>query len=62
MELVIQVTIKNVYGEERIYPACPRAEAFAALLGQKTLTRSDIVGIKRIGFTVTVVPAGPVTL
>lgn len=51
----IQVTIKTVYGNETIYPACKKAEAFAKMLGQRTLTRTNIASIKEIGFEVEVV-------
>lgn len=53
--MCIQVTIKQVYGNDAIYPACDKSKAFAALLNQKTLTARDIEMIKRIGFTVEVV-------
>lgn len=53
----IQVTIKNVYGEERIYPACHTSHLLAELLNQRTLTRKNIDVIKSMGFTVNVEPA-----
>lgn len=53
----IQVTIKQVYGNELIYPACPKAHTFATMLGQSTLTRRDIASIKALGFTVNVTPS-----
>ena len=34
----IKVQIRNVYGNETVYPACPDAVKFAALCGTKTLT------------------------
>lgn len=52
MDLKIQVTIKNVFGNETIYPFCERAKTFAALVGQKTLTRRDLDMIKRLGFSI----------
>jgi hypothetical protein len=51
----IQVTIKNVYGNETIYPACDKAKLFASMLGQKTLTRADISRIKQLGFEIEVI-------
>lgn len=51
----IQVSIKNVYGNETIYPMCEKSKAFARMLGQKTLTFSDIQHIKEIGFEVQIV-------
>lgn len=52
---IIKVTLRNVYGEEKIYPACTQAEAFAEIANQKTLTYSQIEIIKRMGFTVEIV-------
>ncbi len=51
----IKVTIKTVYGVEKIYPADRKAELFAELVGQKTLTREDIGHIKALGYAVQVV-------
>lgn len=53
----IQVEIKNVYGNEAIYPICDKGKTFASMVGQKTLTRRDIDHIKELGFTVEVVQA-----
>lgn len=53
-QLVIWVTIKNVYGNERIYPACEKAELFARLTESKTLTDRAIGRIKDLGYTVEV--------
>ena len=50
----IYVTIKNVYGNDLIYPACDDSNVFAELIGQKTLTTSDIRKIKAIGYEVEV--------
>lgn len=58
----IEVTIKNVFGNEKIYPACPDAEIFCKLIGQKTLTERDINLIKQLGYTVNVTAAHPQTL
>lgn len=53
----IQVTIKNVYGNDTIYPVCPTAKKLAELAKQKTLTSREINLIKSLGYTVEVVPA-----
>lgn len=60
--MVIQVQIKNVYGEERIYPVSPEAKVFAEMLGQTTLTRQNVAKIKQLGYTVAVVTDAPKTL
>lgn len=49
----ITVEIKNVFGNERIYPVCPQAKLFARISGHKTLTRDAISLIKGLGYTVT---------
>jgi len=49
----ITVKIKNVFGNERIYPVCPQAKLFAQISGHKTLTRDAIDLIKKMGYTVT---------
>lgn len=58
----ISVQIKTIYGTEKIYPACPKAETFCKLIGQKTLTDIDIKRIKELGFEVQVQPTHPTTL
>lgn len=50
----ITVEIKNVYGNESIYPMCEKAKTFATMLRQKTLTTQDIKHIKALGFSVEV--------
>ena len=48
----ITVLIKSVYGQERIYPVCDKAKAFARLTGRKCLSRSDLEIIESLGFEV----------
>lgn len=50
----IIVEIKNVYGNELIYPVCEESKKFIMLTGKKTLGRSDISTIKSLGYTVEV--------
>lgn len=52
----ITVTVKHVYGNRTIYPACEKARLLAALNGTKTLTDHAIAIIKRLGYTITVQP------
>lgn len=51
----IQVKIKNVYGNDLVYPICEKAKAFAAIAGQATLTGWTISKIKDLGYTIEVV-------
>lgn len=50
----IKVQIRNVYGNETIYPACPDAVAFANIAGTKTLTSDTLRQIKRLGYAIVV--------
>ncbi len=54
--LEIKVILKTVYGRDCIYPACEKAKIFAEMLNQKTLTTREINYIKKLGYTITVVP------
>lgn len=58
----ITVTIKSVYGNQMIYPACDTARGFTDLLNTKTLTMRHIEGIKALGYAVIVAQAAPATL
>lgn len=53
--MTIQVTIKTVYGERRIYPICPKAKLFANFTSGKTLTDNAINIIKQLGYKIEVV-------
>ena len=50
----ISVSVKTVYGNETIYPECPRAKMFANIAGTKTLTRDTIRKVRALGYRVTV--------
>lgn len=50
--LVCKVEVRNVFGNEMIYPANFEAERFAAIAGKKTLSRTDLMNIKALGFAV----------
>lgn len=52
--MTIKVIIKNIYGNNLIYPVCEKAMLFAAIAGQKTLTQATIAKIKGLGFDVLV--------
>jgi hypothetical protein len=52
--MTIYVSIKNVYGEEKVYPDCDKAKGFAALLNQKTFTPANIRQMKALGITFSV--------
>lgn len=48
MQIVVKV--KNVYGNELIYPVCEHAKMCAELTGTKTLSQRNIDTLKRLGF------------
>jgi hypothetical protein len=50
MEIIVE--IKTVYGNETIYPKCEQAKGFASIAGTKTLTRSVISTVKKMGYAV----------
>lgn len=56
---LLTVTVASQYGRTVIKPHCTRAQTFAELLGQKTLTERDIGLIKKLGFVVSVKPSTP---
>lgn len=50
----ITVEIKNVYGNQSVYPACDTSKLLATLAGTKTFTKNALDTIKRLGYTITV--------
>ena len=53
----IKVEIKQVYGVERIYPACDIAKKLNLLTSSKTFSRRDIDVLKSLGYFVEIKPA-----
>jgi hypothetical protein len=53
--MTIQINIKQVYGVERIYPVNDQAIILVQLTRKKTLDRTDINLIKKLGYNVEVV-------
>jgi hypothetical protein len=50
--MIISVEIKNVYGAEKIYPACTTSKLFADIANTKTLTRGVLQTIKNLGYSI----------
>jgi len=48
----ITVIIKNVYGNEVVYPVCEQAKLFARLAGTKTLTLESLSLITALGYEI----------
>jgi len=42
---------KTVYGNRFIYPLCKKSRIFAELTHKKTLSKTDMVKIERLGYT-----------
>ena len=47
MKVTIQV--KNVYGEDKVYPVCSNAKLFAEIAGTKTLSANTLQIMKEHG-------------
>lgn len=56
---VIKVTIRNVYGNVRVYPACDTSKAFTRLTNTATLGENDISTIKSLGYSVETIADKP---
>ena len=52
MEIVVR--IKNVYGVEKVYPACDKAKLFTDIAGTTTLRPSDLKAIQMLGYRVVI--------
>lgn len=44
------VIIKNVYGNEMIYPVCDKAKLLCKLSGKKTFTKDSLSILKQLGY------------
>lgn len=51
----IQVIIKNVYGNQLIYPKCDTSKAFSNIAKTKTLSIENLKTISSMGYQVEVV-------
>jgi len=56
MTKTIKITAREVYGETKIYPACPDAVRFAEIAGTKTLTDKTLRLIRDLGYTIEQAP------
>jgi hypothetical protein len=51
MELIVKV--KQVYGNDMIYPVNDTAQKFSNLIGKKTFSRVDLAIISNLGYKIT---------
>lgn len=47
-----KIRIKNVYGNDLIYPACDISNQFVRLTGRKTFTKENMEIIKSLGYVI----------
>jgi hypothetical protein len=48
----IYISVKSVYGQTRFYPACQKAEIFAAITKCKTLSPNLLSRIEALGYEI----------
>ena len=46
------VKVKNVYGNELVYPANDRARMFLNLTGKKTFSKAELKILQKVGYVV----------
>ena len=46
----IYLEVKQVYGVDRVYPACAVSQALAGLAGKKTFSKEHLNILREIGF------------
>lgn len=54
MENSIKIKIKNVYGNDLIYPDCAVSKAFTELTKTKTFSKEHLKTIKALGYEIKV--------
>lgn len=54
--LIVEISVRNVYGIPKIYPVNKAALVFANIAGKKTLDQADLANIKALGFRVVEIP------
>jgi ATP phosphoribosyltransferase len=50
----IVVSVRSVYGADKIYPACETAKLFADIAGTTTLREQDLRRIQKLGYHIVV--------
>ena len=48
----VVVTVKNVYGNELVYPVNDRARMMLNLTGKKTFSKAELEILKKVGYVV----------
>lgn len=61
-EFVVHVRVMDVYGRQVVYPVCDKAKVFASIADTKTMTDSTLRCIRKLGYTIHVIPNEQPTL
>lgn len=61
-EFVVHVRVMDVYGRQVVYPVCDKAKVFASIADTKTLTETTLRCIRKLGYTIHVIPNEQPTL
>lgn len=51
-ERQVIIEVRDVYGNQLVYPVCATATRFAAMVGRKTFTHADLQHIEALGFVI----------
>lgn len=54
--MCIEIEVRNVYGNETLYPVNETAKLFASIAGTKTLKAETLKLAQKLGFNVEVIP------
>ena len=52
--MILTIEIKNVYGNNLIYPICDTAKTFTRLMGKKTFHNYELKEIEKLGYKIKV--------
>ena len=52
--MILTIEIKNVYGNNLIYPICDNAKIFTRLMGKKTFQNYELKEIEKLGYKIKV--------
>lgn len=53
--MILEIKIKDVYGNQTLYPVNEKARILAKIAGTKTLTKETVALAKQLGFTFEIV-------
>lgn len=48
----IVIEVRDVYGNQLVYPVCDTAKRFCRLTGRKTFTHADLIEIEGLGYLI----------